>query len=513
MSILARLFPQWALRREEARARLHVIQRAYQAGASDRTSGWRKAAQQSANQRARRDLATTRAQARELYWLNPWARGAINSIVANLVGCGIRPQSRVVMPRLLEPNESFNDRVDAAWESWARSEDFYAKQRLIEREKLVAGEVLIRFAMARDGREIPLTLEPIKSERLALDNSFSRRPPNTVHGVEFGADGLPSAYWIYPEPPSDQALAQATPERVPAEQILHIRDVMEPGQIRGLTRFMTCAGTFESLAQYLDFVLTKERVATAFALMINRVKPLTFPTPASGKTTDDEGNVIDHLEGGMILHGDIGEDIKGVSSSIQPESVDKLSKVLLRQGGRGMDIAYETLSRDLSQVTYLSARQGENQDRRHWKPDQDALIQQFCVPVRREFIRLGAAVGKWRIPSGQLERYSACDWIPDGWDWIDPGKDIAGDIEAIKAGLMSPQEACAKRGKDWFQVLTDLETFKAEASVKKLALTTFPDLVAKAEAAAKPQPEPQEPASPETPEDTNEENENQSEAA
>lgn len=494
MSLLSALFPGWALRREAARARLELMQKArsYSAGNADRLSGWRPRAQETINQKARRDLETTRAQARELYRHNPWAHGTVNSIVANLVGCGIKPQSRVIMPRLFAPLESFNDKADAAWARWAQEDGFYSKQRLVQREKIVAGEVLVRFVAAKD-REIPLTLEVIQSERLATTESFRNRNPNLVQGIEFGEDGKPAAYWVFPQPPSTQALMQSDPERIPADQILHIFDQSEPGQIRGMTRLMTCAGTFEAMAQYLDFVLTKERVASAFALAITRQQPLNFPS-SGGDTKDAQNNDLDYLEGGIIFHADPGEQVQGISSSVQPAQVEQLMTVLLRQVARGLDSAYELVSRDLSKVTYLSARQGENQDRRHWKPQQDDLTQQLNWPVRREFIRLGQLRGLWRIPGGQLDRYCAAEWIPDGWDWIDPSKDITGEVDAIKAGVLSPQEACAKHGRDWYQVLTDIKAHKDEAEAHGLALSIYPDLVtaadAEATAAAMPESQP-----------------------
>jgi lambda family phage portal protein len=500
MSLLSRLFPGWDLRRKKAKALSTLLTRALHGGVSDRTSGWRQAVQESINQKARKDLTTTRAQGRNLYLLNAYARHVINAMVANLVGCGIKPQSRVMMPRKYEPIEPFNDKVDTAWERWAEAEGFYWKQGFTLQEKLVAGEILVRFATPTDGRDIPLTLDLIKSERLALNNTFRNRPPNVVQGIEFDRNGTRSAYWIYPEEPSDQALMQSDPVRVPADQILHIYDPLEPGQIRGLSRFMTTGGTFEAINQYLDFLMLKERIAASFALMITRQQGLNFPTPdGSTSQTDPQGNTQDYFEGGMIFHGQPGEDIKGVSSAVQPEEVDKMIQVMLRMAACGFDTSYELISRDLSEVTYLSARQGENQDRRIWEPQQTALNRQFNCPVRKEFIRLGSVMGKWRIPDGQLDQYCAAEWIPDGWDWVDPSKDVKSSIEAMKAGLIPPQEVMAKQGRDWFDVLNQFEAFKAVCKEKGLVFTTFPDMVAEAEAAAQPEPEaPEEPTSEET---------------
>jgi len=497
---LSVFFPGLAEKRAKARARFGMITRAYEAGVEDRLSA-RRVRRESIVQTARRSLATTRAQARDLYRFNPYGHGLVNSTVAFVVGCGIRPQARVMRPRKFDGNVTFNDTADSEWERWAYEEKFYEKERMVLREKIVAGECLIRKT-APKGRRIPLGLEVIKSERIADLDSEPKDGNRIIQGVEVNSAGTPVAYHILPFDPSDNSVVFGiNPERVPADQILHIFDQLEPGQVRGLTRFLPCAGTAGNLAQYQDFILTKERLAGAFGMMVtqNQIGISETKVLTGESDTDDEGNQLAQLEGGMFWHGRPGESLTGVQSGVQPAQVDLLTTIFLRQFAVGFGGSYELISRDLSKVTYLSARQGENHDRRHWEPEQQNLIRDFCEPLWREFIRMGALAGVIPVPEGgNLEAYSAVEWVTDGWDWIDPSKDVAGDIEALKAGLMSPQEATAKHGRDWYRILIEASAHKKEAEAQGLTLSIYPDLIAEAEAAAQPEPAPMEPPNEQT---------------
>ena len=490
--------PGWAGKRATARISFELKTRALEAGVQDRLSG-RLRRQESIVQATRRSLARTREQARDLYRYNPHAHRLVDSTVAYVIGCGIRPQARVVKPRLLKPQESFNDKADTAWERWAKEENFYGKQRMVLREKVVAGECLVRMSRPT-GREIQLALEVIKSERLALldqDAGNSANGNQIIQGIEVNPAGRVVAYHIHRRDPTESSVSYADqPERVAAEEILHIFDPLEPGQMRGLTRFLPVAGTIEGLAQYQDYILTKERIAACFALAVvrNNVGISEIGIANGTSEEDEEGNQLAQLEGGMFYDARPGEQLQGVSSGVQPAAVDQLTGVLQRQIAAGFNSSYELLSGDLSKVSYLSARQGENQNRRHWEPEQDAFNHGFNLPIWRAFIKAGATSGAFRVEPENLEAYSAVEFVTDGWDWIEPSKDIEALEAAIKAGLMSPQEATARSGRNWFQIMTEAAAHKREMAALGLTYTIYPDVMAKAEAEAKPAPEPMAPS-------------------
>jgi len=478
---LAIVAPVWARRRLVARAQLHVIHRAISAGRPDRTSAIRQPSKAGPVEKSRKELVPTRAQARELYRLNPYARGVVNSIVANLIGCGIRPQARVMKPKLKSPDEDFNDLAEEEWKFWTDTsgpsgqENYYEQQRLIQRELLVPGEVLLHFTTPGDGRRVPFAVEVLPAERLA-DHLDEQRKDGTriIQGIEFDASGKRVAYWLYKNHPGDSYRLADKPQRVPAESVRHLYEELEPGQVRGITRFLTCAGAFEAVLQLLDFSLTRARIASAFALMITD-DGTGIRLVKTGDESDDEDedeNELAHFEGGMLFRGKPGQDLKHAGPAIQDTNLEAFMTVILRMIGRGLDVAYELVSRDLSKVTYLSARQGENQDRRHWEPQQEFLNRVANCPVWNEFIKTAGIAGRLRVGTPP-ERFCAVDFVRPGWDWIDPEKDAKADVMMIQAGLESPLEAIARRGRDPFKVLREVAQFKAWAKELGLELSVF----------------------------------------
>lgn len=475
---ISAVFPGWGLKRSWARYRRDVLQRSLGSGPPDRTSAKSRRNKRGPVEEQRKSLVETRYQARELHRTDPYARGAINTLVSQMVGRGAVPVPSVALKAGGDPNEKFNDSAEAAWQAWAEACDVegrrsFAKiQSLLMREKLVAGEVLVIFSHAQDGRAVPLALEVVPSER--LDHTIEKELAGggrIVQGVEFDAGGKRVAYWIWPEHPTDFSSRKSKPQRIPAERVVHWYDELEAGQVRGFTRFMTIAGVCEGMSQWLDWVMTKERVATAFALMFKEGIS-SYGAPDSTEQ-DQAGNMLDQLEGGMIFHGKPGDDIAGVSSGVQSQQVDVLAQLFLRMQARGLDLSYEAISQDYSKVTYLSARQSENQSRRHYEPQQEDFSG-ILTRIWREWLRNAVAAGVLAIPRGaDVLRYQDHTWVFPGWDWVDPKVDISGDLLAVQAGFKSPLEVITRRGGKPWKVLSEIAQFQAWSKEKGLNLAMF----------------------------------------
>jgi hypothetical protein len=48
-------------------------------------------------------------------------------------------------------------------------------------------------------------------------------------------------------------------------------------------------------------------------------------------------------------------------------------------------------------------------------------------------------------------------WIPPGWPWVDPDKEVKADVAAIEAGLTTQTESLASRGRDFDETLQQIE--------------------------------------------------------
>ncbi|MEO5348009.1 MAG: phage portal protein, partial [Magnetococcus sp. YQC-9] len=69
--------------------------------------------------------------------------------------------------------------------------------------------------------------------------------------------------------------------------------------------------------------------------------------------------------------------------------------------------------------------------------------------------------------------YQAVKWIPQGWAWVDPQKEFNAVVMAIRAGLLSRDEAVATYGYDAEEI--DRECAAANARADKLGLALDSD--------------------------------------
>jgi capsid protein len=88
---------------------------------------------------------------------------------------------------------------------------------------------------------------------------------------------------------------------------------------------------------------------------------------------------------------------------------------------------------------------------------------QFCQPVWRRLVLLAMLRGELADDGRPetLDAYCAVNWIPPGWDWVDPAKDADADATAIAAGLKSRREVVAARGYDIEQLDAEIAADKA----------------------------------------------------
>jgi capsid protein len=137
--------PSWAAKRAIARKRLNQISRSYDAGKKTRTNADWKVFNQSADRTLLADADLIRARARDLVRNDAYARRAVAAIQDNVIGCGIVPRPNV-------GSDDQNKIIRESWQQWANSKrhcdhakrlNFYQMQRLLIKEQIEAGEVLV----------------------------------------------------------------------------------------------------------------------------------------------------------------------------------------------------------------------------------------------------------------------------------------------------------------------------------------------------------------------------------
>ena len=466
--------PRWALNRLKARAATKMLS-SYRGAEKNRLRGDWKALNGSADADLLGDLPTLRQRSRDLNRNDAHASAITGTVVANVVGTGLRPQSRPDADALgLKPDDAttFSRLAERAWRRWCPTTDsqnrmdFYGIQALVKRQILENGEVFILPLMIKNDttRRYRLALEVIEADRVETPPSL-RGNPNVREGVELGERGEPIAYHIRKHHPGDILLGQTRAlqqewVRYPAinkagrKNVLHLYAVKRPGQTRGEPYFAPVLAAFKDLGDFMEAEIVAARVAACFTAFITKADP---NGAFEGAPTDASGNRLEGLEPGMVQYLGTGESITFGDPKRPSGTFEPFVLAVLRSIGAALGLPLELVLKDFSRTNYSSARAAILEARRFFKCDQTTLASQLCQPCW-EWLLEEAWLNE-DIPAVDLfgdarEDWMRVSWIAPGWGWVDPVKEVESSTMAIEANLSTLADECAAQGRDWEDVLT-----------------------------------------------------------
>lgn len=415
--------------------------------------------------------ATVRRRAQHYAINSPWCRRATQVLRSNLVGAGIKPQSR-------HPAAEARKAIHELWDLWtaqadaAGVTDFYGLQAMVAGAMVQSGEAFVRIRVRRpdDGLAVPFQLQLLDAEQ--IDSSLHRDLAGGAYirsGIEFNALGQRTAYHITRERPGDPLAVSFTPTRVPADEVLHIYQPLVPGQVRGLAWFAPILLRAHDLDAFEDAELMKAKIQALFAGFITR--PDDSEEFGGESSPDSDGIAEVTWEPGTMQMLRPGEDVKFSDPTKGGVEFDAFVKTQLRAIAAGLGITYEQLTGDMTGVNYSSARVALIEFRRFVEQVQEqVLVHQLCRPVWERFVRLAVLSGALEAPSfpGDPRPWLSVKWVTPGWDWVDPLKDIKAEREAVDAGFKSRSEVIAARG--WDPEMVDAEIAADAARAERLGL-------------------------------------------
>lgn len=425
--------------------------------------------QESADAALDGELQTLRDRSRDLNRNNPIAAGITSTFTSNVVGAGIRPQSRVDVRDVPLPQErvrAFQRQAERIWEKWSpwASADlrlhFEEIQELALRQIIESGEFLAvrRMLPEKDGRPYMLALDVIEPDRLEKPSRVDQK--DLRFGVERDDMGRPAAYHIRKTHPGETIYspnASHEHKRVPARDdagrpiVFHVFPVLRPGQTRGIPWFAPVIEYFQHKADYLEAVLVKERVAACFAAFIKREGNPYDTAVGYAEETNDSGQRLEGLEPGLLEYLEPGESIEFGRPPESGTSFAEFMEKLLRVIGAGLGLPYELVIKDFSKTTYSSARAALLQAYRVFRVHQQLLVRHLCQPVwevllEEAYLRGELDAPRW--PSLRWE-YTRALWIPPGWEWVDPLKEAKAAELEVRMLHKTRADVAAERGHDW----------------------------------------------------------------
>jgi lambda family phage portal protein len=429
--------------------------RLYSAARGSRIGAWLGASSTSADAELNTSLTALRSRSRAMIRDGAYARRAKTVIVNNVIGVGVGMQAQVMTTRD-ELATRVNDGIESSWCDWARAENchtggalaFGDLEQALLGEVFEAGEVLVRLHRARFGASrVPLALELIEAERLAGDIQ-----PHTTGEVRMGVEvdryQRPVAYWIRERHTGDIAsLVRGGErlERVPAEDIIHLKRVTRWPMTRGEPWMAAALRKIDDLSEYSQHEITAARASAAYFATIETPEadhnPLVDGVEADGQQVMD----IDPLTIQALAPG---EKLEFHTPNRPNSAFAEFVRSMLREIAAGVGVSYESLSRDYSQSNYSSSRLALLDDRDTYKSLQQWWVRSFRQPLHRVWLQQAVLAGA--IPEVPIEayaagraRYEAVLFKPRGWSWVDPTKEVNAYKEAIKAGLTTLTDVIA----------------------------------------------------------------------
>jgi lambda family phage portal protein len=415
----------------------------------------------------RASLPRLRNRSRDLGRNNDYVRQFFRAVQNNVVGQGINLQAQVKKQRGGTLDVNSNAAIETSWEKWKRAENcdvtgkmcFQDIERLVIRSIFESGEVIVRFIYQRmGGSKVPMALEIIESD--LLDDNYNAISPegNAIRmGVEVNQWGRPVAYWFFRRHPGDSGVMpnlQREPYqrvRVPADEIRHLFFTERPGQTRGIPSLAAAIQRLRHMQGYEEAEVIAARATACNMGFINSPEI----DPSIKDDVDEQGDSVTEFEPGVMKKLSPGETFTAMNPTRPGNQFDPFIRVMLRGLASSVGTSYETISRDYSQSNYSSTRQALIEDRDNWRAIQWWLISNLHVPVFEKWLDLAVLSGELQLKGYETnpDLYKNVKWMPRGWSWIDPLKEVQAYKAAVRSGFMTQAEVVAQAGGDFEELI------------------------------------------------------------
>jgi len=426
------------------------------------------------------DLPALRERSRDLYRNNPLGASAIDTMVDNVVGSGFYPQSRVdgeLLGWSEQRVEDWQRRTEDGFRRWSRYADaggrlaFEEMTRLICRQVLDNGEIFQqRRYLEEPRRPYGLAWDCIEADR--VDTPYGRKTEPAVRaGIVFDENGGPQAYYINKKHPGDMTVGgyQRTSEwiKIPRADgdgrpnILHIYEMLRPGQSRGVPLLTPVITAIKQLCDYLEAEVVAAHVNACFAAAITMDSPEEFAARRqdtdlnSGRSSANPP--IESLEPGAVYYLNAGESVEAINATRPNSNSSGFVEMFCRLIGAAVGLPFELLLKNFSKTNYSSARAALLEARRKFKRMQLWLVRTWCQPVWELLVEEMVLRNELAIPLAEFtarrELLCRAFWLTPRWGWVDPTNEVEAMLLAVQGDIDTLANVAGENGADWVEVL------------------------------------------------------------
>lgn len=354
----------------------------------------------------------------------------------------------------------------------------------------------------RPGALLKTAIRQISPKRIC--NPDGRMDENRLRGgIEFNHHGAAEGYWLRNHDISGMGSGMGYKwVRVPRntrhgrQQFLHTFEPTEDNQSRGANQFMTTLEQLHMLPKLQNHKLQNFLISSMYAAVIESelgsaaAHAIIGADQGSGeeigrlnqwmatKADYHQGANI-RMNGVKIPHLTPGENLKLLTSGNADNGYVDLEKSVLRWCARGLNVPFETLAQNWSDVSYSAARASILENWRYFMGRRKIIAARKASMIFRLLFEEMVARKIITLPKARFGFYEAinawthAEWIGAGRLAIDGLKEVKESVLRLEAGLSTFEEECALLGKDYQEVLAQQVREVKERREKGLPLPSW----------------------------------------
>lgn len=434
--------------------------------------------------------ATLRQRARMLYMAAPIATSAIKTNRTNVIGVGLKLQSRIDREALgmdQEAADLWQAKTEREFALWANRKaacdatgvnNFYAMQQLALASWLVSGDV---FAVIKQYDPTPtmpysLRIHLVEADRVATPTAAGIMTPllattgkaangNTIYdGVEVNSNGMIEAYHIRSTYPLELGTASTKWTRVKAygdrtglPNILQVMDSERPDQYRGVSYLAQVIEPLLQLRRYTESELTAAIVESFFTAFVKT------EAGASDNPFNEVGSSLPEVSRdpneyemgpGQINIMEPGEDVVFADPKRPASGFDSFLRAICEQVGAALEIPADLLLKSFNS-SYSASRAALLEAWKAFKMRREWFVADFCAPIYEIWMAEAVARGRIDAPGFFTDpairaAYLGAEWIGPSQGQLDSVKEITAEILAIGEGISTREQSTIRlNGGQW----------------------------------------------------------------
>lgn len=421
------------------------------------------------------DLPLLRERSRDLIRNAPLAVGAVNTVVTNVVGTGLRHKSKIDRGALNlteEQADAWEAQAEREWRLWAESPEcdlartlrFSAMQDLAFRQTLENGDVFaLTPNLIRPGSPYGLKIQLVEGDRVCNPNG-AQDTATIAGGVERDANGAPLRYHILDQHPgsaffSRKAMSWSAREafgKTGRRNVIHLFKPVRPGQSRGVPYLAPVIEPLKQIDRYTEAEIMAAVVSGMFTVFVKSesgdvdLNPMAPATETGSAASDEDFK----MASGAILNLARGESIEAADPSRPNTAFDPFVMAILRQVGVALELPFEVLVKHFT-ASYSAAQAALLEAWRFFRTRRQWLAENFCQVIYELWMDEAVALGRIKAPgyfSDPVLRkaYLGAEWIGPARGQIDSGKEVTAAQQRVDGGFSTiEKETTELTGGDW----------------------------------------------------------------